>query len=136
MAFPLKVMIGLRPERSFVAVDIENQQAMLPFAPVDPCRRAELVARWGQLLRHVLPKVAVQHRWPITQDHCFMRVCLDTALGAPWHTIVKRPAIRHLSDDELAVAIAVAEGLMHEPETLDGLNQQSIRWRKKIRATA
>jgi hypothetical protein len=136
MAFPLKVMIGLQPKGSFVAVDIENQQAMLPFAPIGCCRRTALVAQWDQLVRQVLPKVAVQHRWPITQDHCFMRVCLDTALGAPWHTIVKRPAIRHLSDDELAVAIAVAEGLMHEPETLNGLNQQSIRWRKKTRATA
>jgi hypothetical protein len=117
-------------------VDILNQQAMLPFATVASRRRTELVARWNELVRKVLPGLAAQYRWPISQDHCFMRVCLDTALGAPWHTVIRRPAIRHLSDDQLAVAIAVAEALQPAPETLDALNRQSIRWRKEICATA
>ncbi len=72
--------------------------------------------------------------WPISLDHCFMRVCLDTALGAPWHLIVRRPAIRHLTSEQLAAAITVAEGVVRAPETLEALNRQSIGWRKHAAA--
>jgi hypothetical protein len=136
MVFPLKGMIRVQPVGSLVAIDILNQQPILQFAPGDSCCRATLVAQWNALVRKALPSMAAQHRWPISQDHCFMRVCLDTAVGAPWHRVVKRPAIRNLSDDQLVAAIAIAEGLMLAPETLDALNRQSILWRKNIRATA
>ncbi len=63
-----------------------------------------------------------------------MRVCLDTALGAPWHLIVRRPAIRHLTSEQLAAAITVAEGVAHASETLEALNRQSIGWRKHAAA--
>ncbi len=58
-----------------------------------------------------------------------MRVCLDTALGAPWHTVVHRPAIKHISDGQLIAAISVARSLVEAPQTLRLLNSQSIRWR-------
>lgn len=65
-----------------------------------------------------------------------MRVCLDAAIGAPWHLHVKRPAIRHLSAMQLAAAIAVAEDLVLAPGTLDALNRQSILWRKGMSVSA
>ena len=94
--------------------------------------RAALVARWLVLVRDVLPGMAEQCRWPILADHCFMRVCLDMSLGAPWHTIVKRPAIRNLTNEQLEAAIGVAEGLVHAPDTLSALNRQSIAWRRRL----
>lgn len=99
----------------------------------DESQRAMLVERWMGLTRDVLPTMAERCRWPISLDHCFMRVCLDTAVGAPWHTIVKRPAIRHLSLEQLVAAITVAEALVSAPETLAVLNAQSIRWRRQAR---
>jgi len=58
-----------------------------------------------------------------------MRVCLDTALGTPWHRLVNHPAILHLTEAQLSTAIAVAEALARSPESPDALNRRSIRWR-------
>ena len=64
--------------------------------------------------------------WPIQADHCFMRVCLDTALGARWDTLVARPAIRHLTNAQLQAAIAQAQAIIDNPNLLPALNQQSL----------
>jgi hypothetical protein len=61
-----------------------------------------------------------------------MRVCLDTALGAPWPTVVNRPAVRHLTDKQLLAAISVAQSLLKTPAILHELNQQSIQWRMTL----
>ena len=89
-----------------------------------------MVAHWLDLTRRVLPGMAGAARWPICLDHCFMRVCLDHALGQPWHERVRRPAIRHLGDDDLRRAIAVAERIADNPAALPGLNEQSLAWRR------
>ncbi len=59
-----------------------------------------------------------------------MRVCLDHAVGQPWHERVRRPAVRHLTDDQLRAAIAVAERVAADPSALPGLNAQSLAWRR------
>ena len=108
-------------------------QPLLPFIADEANPRAALVARWLVLVCDVLPGMAQRCRWPISADHCFMRLCFDTSVGAPWHTIVKQPAIRHLTNAQLEAAIAVAEGLVNAPDTLDALNRQSIAWRRRLR---
>ena len=100
----------------------------LPAAPVDPHRLA-LLARWTLLTGTVLPGMAREHGWPIRFDHCFMRVCLDTSLGARWDTVVRRPAIRHLDLSQLAAAVAQAERVAAEPSLLPTLNRASLRLR-------
>jgi len=92
--------------------------------------REQQVARWLELTRRVLPDMAPAARWPIRFDHCFMRVCLDHAIGQPWHNCVRRPAIRHLTDEQLRAAIAVAERIVAEPSALASLNEQSLAWRR------
>jgi hypothetical protein len=96
-------------------------------------QREEQRARWLALTREVLPGMAAAERWPIRLDHCFMRVCLDATLGRPWHEVVRRPAIRHLTDAQLAAAIAVAERLRADPASLPALNRQSLRMRGRLR---
>jgi hypothetical protein len=95
--------------------------------------REQLAAHWLDLTRRVLPGMAQAARWPICLDHCFMRVCLDHAIGQPWHERVRRPAIRHLSDDELRRAVGIAEHVAADPAVLPGLNKQSLAWRKASR---
>ena len=73
--------------------------------------------------------MANTHRWPIRFDHCFMRVCLDNALGTAWHTQVRRPAIRNLTDAQLRDAIAWAERIVADPAMLPPLNRRSLEWR-------
>ncbi|MGL5114514.1 MAG: hypothetical protein ACRC7C_04245 [Beijerinckiaceae bacterium] len=104
-------------------------ETRLHFQETEPSPRAALVAQWNILTRDILPGMAERYDWPISNDHCFMRVCLDSAMGAPWHLHVKRPAIRHLSDAQLASAISIAEALVSAPETLKRLNRQSTQWR-------
>ena len=96
-----------------------------------PTAREAAQARWLHLTRIVLPALSARHRWPIRNDHCFMRVCLDLAIGEPWHRRVARPAIRHLSDGQLAAAILVAERIAAAPDTLPGLNRRSLEMRGK-----
>ena len=96
--------------------------------------RDALLARWLELTRAVLPGMAAGHGWPIHLDHCFMRVCLDAALGSPWTAAVGRPAVRHMTDAQLAAAVAVAEGVAAEPGTLPGLNAASLAGRRAARA--
>jgi len=95
--------------------------------------REQLAARWLDLTRRVLPGMARAEGWPIRLDHCFMRVCLDQALGQPWHERVRRPAIRHLGDDELRRAVVIAERIAADPAVLPSLNAQSLAWRRASR---
>ena len=67
--------------------------------------------------------------WPISADHCFMRVCLDAAIGARWDTKIARPAIRHLTVAQLARAIDIAERIAAQPSLLPALNRQSLAYR-------
>ena len=95
--------------------------------------RAELEARWLELTRETLPALAVDRPdWPIRLDHCFMRVCLDAAVGARWDTRVRRPAIRHLTDEQLAQAVDYAQCIRTTPSRLPDLNRQSLRMRGKL----
>ena len=95
--------------------------------------REALLARWLDLTRVALPGMAATHGWPIRLDHCFMRVCLDAAIGRPWHEAVRRPAVRHMSDAQLAAAVTVAERIAREPACLPALNEASLRLRGKLR---
>ena len=93
--------------------------------------RTALVERWFELTRKRLPGLAASQRWPIRFDHCFMRVCLDEALDAPWFELVQRPAVKHLTDAQLLAAIQVAEAILAKPDLLPELNIRSLRRRKK-----
>ena len=80
-------------------------------------------------MREVLPGLAAAHGWPIRLDHCFMRVCLDHAIGARWDTVVARPAIRNLTAGQLAGAIACAEAIAADPALLRPRNDASLAMR-------
>lgn len=108
--------------------DLSGQIAPAHFGA--PMGRAAMVAHWLDLTRRILPGLAKGAGWPIQLDHCFMRVCLDHAIGQPWHQRVQRPAIRHLTDEQLGTAIAIAERIVAEPESLIALNRTSIAWRR------
>lgn len=94
------------------------------------------VARWLALTRVMLPGVAVEHRWPIRLDHCFMRVLLDNAVGGVWHHTIARPAIKHADAETLERAIGLGERVMREPSELAVLNRRSLDWRRLAREGA
>jgi hypothetical protein len=108
-------------------------QGLLIDMPLEFATRLALNSSWLNLMKETLPSMANEHHWPISIDHCFMRVCLDTALGAPWHALVRLPAIRHLTNDQMSKAIGVAQSIISSPELLHALNQNSIQARRLMR---
>jgi hypothetical protein len=102
----------------------------LPLFTELPSPRDALISRWLLLTHQVLPDMARQHDFPISRNHCFMRVCLDASLGAPWHKSVKRPALRHMTDGQLAQAVAMAERIVEAPSLIFELNRRSIEQRR------
>ncbi|MEM1010981.1 MAG: hypothetical protein AAGI46_02030 [Planctomycetota bacterium] len=99
--------------------------------------RPALEAAWLDLTRDRLPKLAAEAGdWPIRFDHCFMRVCLDHAVGGCWYDHIDRkkgPAYRVASDEVLARAVSVARRIeTGGKEALEPLNRQSLVWRGKL----
>jgi hypothetical protein len=93
--------------------------------------RAALEARWLQLTREVLPRLADARGWPVRYNHCFQRILLDAACGGRWYDHVeRRPAYRHLDDARLYGAVALAEAVARGEADLHALNAQSLRWRR------
>jgi hypothetical protein len=107
-----------------------EQGGLFPDAGHD---RAALLARWLELTRDVLPGMAAAQRWPIHLDHCFMRVCLDAAFGAPWTATVRAPAVRHMTDAQLAAAVGIAESVARHPGVLPALDRASIEGRRAMK---
>lgn len=95
--------------------------------------REDLVVRWFDLTREVMPAQAQERGWPVCNDHCFQRILLDNATGAPWRTRIAAPAWRHAPDAVLAEAVRLAEAALAGTADLHALNFASLRWRGKER---
>lgn len=91
------------------------------------------------LTRHALPEAARRANaagdaWPITLDHCFMRVALDHVFGQRWDTAIDRrngPAYRQLNATQLRTAISIAESMLsggcERVRTLDDASRRMRR---------
>ena len=86
----------------------------------------DLVARWFALTRTELPGLAAERGWPIHLDHCFQRVLLDNAVGAPWRTAIPSPAWRNADDATLRRAIELGEETAAGEADLAALNRHSL----------
>ncbi|GAC1525971.1 MAG: hypothetical protein NVS2B8_11280 [Vulcanimicrobiaceae bacterium] len=95
--------------------------------------RAAREARYLELIRDVLPRVARERGWHVRFDHCFGRIVLDNVLGRCWYDVLdrRRPAYRQLDDDQLERAIALAESV---PTDLRELDARSLAWRRERKA--
>lgn len=98
----------------------------------------DLQERWRYIYHDHLPSLAkakdpVQKKWPVYLDHCFARIVLDNAIGKdkPWTDVLKQPAIRNMSDDQLKDAIELAEKIATGEVELTTLNEQSLQFRGK-----
>ncbi len=98
----------------------------------DALERARLEAEWLTLTRQTLPALAKLRRWPVSADHCFMRILLDAVHEGRWDRVVQgRPAYKHIDVERLASAVALAERVVANEADLWVLNTQSLAWRGK-----
>lgn len=98
--------------------------------------RYELQDRYLELTRVELPAEARKRSWPITEDHCFMRIFLDRLFGDCWYNHLDRRlrAYKQLNDDQLRACIEMAEQVLAgDVASLDQWNQDSLRWRGRQR---
>lgn len=101
----------------------------------DPAQMDRLRARYLELTEDVLPRLARREGWPITEDHCYQRVILDTIAGQEWyHTIADptadAPAFMQLDAEQLQAAINVAHQMIeHGRPVVERLNDRSLSFR-------
>ncbi|MEL6310975.1 MAG: hypothetical protein AAFR76_10520 [Planctomycetota bacterium] len=97
--------------------------------------RYDLQERYLDLVRLALPHRARSDPgggWPISEDHCFMRVVLDNLFSGCWYDHLDRRLVgyKQLSDEQLVRAIELAESMLREgPELAASLNERSLAWR-------
>ncbi|KAL5390995.1 hypothetical protein DPSP01_001492 [Paraphaeosphaeria sporulosa] len=97
----------------------------------------ELRQKWKTLYAQELPAMAKakdeKQNWPIHLDHCFARIIMDNAVGKdkPWTEVVKSPAIKHMSEQQLKDAIKLGESIADGSEDINPLNERSLKLRGK-----
>ena len=103
---------------------------MLAVSDSDRLNRARLEAEWLTITRQTLPELAKTQPWPVSADHCFMRILLDAVHEGRWDKAVQeRPAYQHIDVERLAAAVKLAEGVAAGKADLWTLNAQSLAWR-------
>ncbi len=88
-----------------------------------------LRARWRTLVTRRLPEAAAARGWPIRLDHCFARVLLDLACGAPWRSRIRPPAWRNAPSAVLAEAVLLGEAALAGRADMAAMNAASLRLR-------
>jgi O-6-methylguanine DNA methyltransferase len=102
----------------------------------------KLAEEWKMLYSKTLPALAkakdpAQPRWPVTLDHCFARIILDNTVGQgtkQWDKVIQKPAVRHMSDQQLRNAIELGEKIKAGSMDLCELDQISLMCRGKNEA--
>ncbi|MEM8770314.1 MAG: GCN5-related N-acetyltransferase [Pseudomonadota bacterium] len=96
----------------------------------EPSCDDDLRLRWRRLVDVTLPEAAKRRTWPVRYNHCFARILLDCAVGAPWRTAIEPPAWRRAPTPLLARAIALGEDCLSGAADLHELNRQSLAFRR------
>lgn len=111
---------------------------------------AQRIEQWQDLYIHRLPyaatrKISTQTRWPVTLDHCFGRIIYDVVLGGAsrtspdgeisgksWREVIKAPAIKHMTVDQVEGCIKLGEEILEGKVDLVELNEMSLEVRGKL----
>ena len=102
---------------------------------MDDDRRAELLARYRELVLDRLPARGRAEGWAVQVDHCVGRVVLDNTLGGAWREVLppgRGAAFVRLPPEALERAVALAERMVVEGAPLVAeLDARSLAWRGK-----
>ena len=98
-----------------------------------PDKPSDLIDHYMHLTKTVLPSMARsgERDWPVSEDHCFQRIVLDTIFGGVWYDHLDRPAYKHLTDDQARTAVELCQDIIDGRADLQQLNRQSLIWRGK-----
>lgn len=84
------------------------------------------------MVNEKFPRLATRDRWPVTENHCFLRIAYDNLFGRPWKEVLdpKKPAIYQLTLDQVEEIITI---LKRFPDEIEELNIRSLELRKTSR---
>lgn len=101
--------------------------------PFESAEHKKNLKQFLHYANNVLPSIAAAKKkaWPISHDHCFMRVILDNVCGCAWYDVIPSPAYQNLSEEYAIAAAQLAERIACESVSLHTLNERSKQWRKK-----
>lgn len=105
---------------------------------MDKPTKTDAINRYRHLTGTIMPELARSGRkkWPVRDDHCFQRIVLDAICDGVWYDKIARPAYKHLSDAQAQRAVQLCEGIISGRVDLAALNRNSLKWRKKLPASA
>ena len=84
------------------------------------------------LANEALPKLAKERGWPITENHCFLRIAYDNLFGKCWYEVLnkKKAVLKQLDLDQMDKVIEILRSI---PDNLEDLNKKSLSFRKTYR---
>lgn len=92
-----------------------------------------MIDTYLQLVNHDLPQAAQADRtYPVRFNHCFARIILDNLCGRPWREVIKAPAYKHLSPEQMQGAIELGQRYLVDPALCVEHNCNSLRYRGKL----
>jgi len=99
--------------------------------------RIDLTTSYQLLVNDRLPHAAktrssTQTQWPVHLNHCFGRIILDNVCQRPWKEVIKSPATRNMSTDQLERCVELGEAILSGEVDLQRLNEKSLEWRGKM----
>ena len=97
---------------------------------------ADLREQYLHFTKYALPTEAKLKNWPITADHCFQRVVLDTVTDGVWYDHIPAPAIHNMTRGHLLDAATLCVELLDGTKDIHGLNAKSIAARRARNTSA
>lgn len=70
--------------------------------------------------------------YPISADHCFLRVAYDALFPGPWDRHLPKPAWKHLSPTQTETVQRLLTEMINDPAACRKLNSESLKKRRDV----
>ena len=71
--------------------------------------------------------------YPISADHCFLRVAYDALFPGPWDQHIGKPAWKHLDSAQTETVRQLLSEMLEYPEICRKLNVESLKKRRSLK---
>lgn len=78
----------------------------------------------------IAEELAQQYPQASFQNHCYLRIAYDVALGGRWDQIVASPAYQHLNPKTFSQAFKLLRAMYEDYYLVEKLNQVSLKYRE------
>lgn len=97
----------------------------------------DLRQKYLNVTEKILPQMAEENSWSITEDHCFQRIVLDNIFEDIWYNHLSKegdePAHKQLNKDQIITALDIANVMQRRGrEKVEKLNNKSLEYRGKL----